>query len=116
MEERVEILARRARRFRARGEFRKAANAYGELTSIDPEAARWWVLLGMMLFAARRTDEAFKALRQAIYRFHQAHEPGKERSVRTLLNHLSDACAGDSHALSPGDRRHHGARRSAHAA
>lgn len=112
MEERVEILARRARRFRVRGEFRKAANAYGELTSIDPEGARWWVLLGAMLFAARRREESFKALRQAIYLFHRAHEPAKEQSVRTLLKHLSDACAD----LSFQGRQNHRARRCAHAA
>jgi Flp pilus assembly protein TadD len=90
MEERIDILARRARRLRARGEFRKAANAYGELTSLEPEAGRWWVLLGVMLHAAHRLEPAHKALRQAVYYFHQRGEPGREQTVRLLLDRLAD--------------------------
>jgi hypothetical protein len=90
MEERIEILARRARRLRAQGEFRKAANAYGELTSIEPESGRWWVLLGMMLGAAHRPEPASKALRQAAYLFHHCGELGREQVVRQLIARFDD--------------------------
>ena len=69
MDERIERLSRRGRKLRAHGEFRKAANAYGELTSVSPEDPRWWVLLAVMLHEARKLDESTKALRQALYLF-----------------------------------------------
>lgn len=84
MEERIEILARRARRARGRGEFRKAANTYGELTSVEPETARWWVLLGVSLRALTREDAAGKAFRQAIFLLHRRGETARERAVRDL--------------------------------
>lgn len=85
MDERIEILARRARRLRADGEFRKAANAYGELTSIEPRAGRWWVLLGAMLRESNRVEPAIKALRQAAFVFHRAGEGTREVTTRKLL-------------------------------
>jgi Flp pilus assembly protein TadD len=86
MDERIELLARRARRLRARGEYRKAANAFGELTSIDPEHAPWWVLMGAMLRVCHRDDAASKALRQAAYLFRRGGQPGRERAVRQLAD------------------------------
>lgn len=93
MEERVELLARRARRLRARGEFRKAANTFGELTSVDPDYAPWWVLLGTTLHAAHRDDAATKALRQAMYLFRRAGHPGRERAVARVLAGLTSLAA-----------------------
>jgi hypothetical protein len=93
MEDRSEILARRARKLRAHGEFRKAANAYGELTSIEPGCARWWVLLGVMLHAARRDEASTKALRQAEYLLRRAGEIGRARTVRMLLERAGQPLA-----------------------
>jgi hypothetical protein len=90
MEDRIDVLARRARRFRAKGEFRKAANAYGELTSIEPHVARWWVLLATMLHEAHRVDESVKAFRQANFLFRHAGQHARMRSVRRLMATYTD--------------------------
>jgi Flp pilus assembly protein TadD len=81
MDERIERLARRARRLRADGEYRKAANAYGELTSVEPEHARWWVLLAVALHHARKDGESAKALRQALWLFHRSGEKHRYASL-----------------------------------
>src|SRR5262249_19107241 len=93
MDEQIAILERRGRRLRSRGEFRKAANAYGELTGLEPGVARWWVLLGVMLFRANRAEEAAKALRQAAYLFRRAGRPGCVGSVRRLEKNLTNESA-----------------------
>ena len=100
--ERTEILARRARRLRSQSEFRKMANTYGELTSVEPEASRWWVLLAMALHAIHRDDAAAKALRQAAYLLRHAGETARERSVRALASRMA---TGEFRGLA--DRRSH---------
>jgi Flp pilus assembly protein TadD len=85
MSERIEKLSRRARRLRKKGDFRKAANAFGELTSVEPNVARWWVLLGVVLRDSRRHEESRKALRQAQYLFRRAGELRRFETVRSLL-------------------------------
>ena len=93
MEERIDLLARRARRLRAHGEYRKAANTFGELTSVDPDHAPWWVLLGATLTAAHRSDEAVKAFRQAMYLLRRAGESGRANAVRGLVARTSGLTA-----------------------
>jgi Flp pilus assembly protein TadD len=90
MDERIAILERRGRRLRTACEYRKAANAYGELTAIQPGAARWWVMLGVMLYRANRAEEATKALRQATYLFRREGRTGCVDSVRRLEKSLVD--------------------------
>ena len=92
MNHRIDILAQRGRRLRARHEYRKAANTYGELTSIEPHQARWWVLLGVSLLATRRIDDCVKALRQAMYLFRRAGQTARATSARAWLDaHVAGA-------------------------
>ena len=93
MDDRISVLERRGRRLRYNGEFRKAANAYGELTAIDPLATRYWVLLGVMLQRANRTDQAMKALRQAIYLLRREDRLDCARSVQRVLSGYAEASA-----------------------
>jgi Flp pilus assembly protein TadD len=98
MDERIDRLARRGRKLRSQGEFRKAANAYGELTSVSPEDPRWWVLLAVMLHDARREAESAKALRQALWLFRRAGEMTRYASLtRWIRTHL-DLAAAAAHA------------------
>lgn len=96
MDERIDRLSRRGQKLRALGEFRKAANAYGELTSVSPDDPRWWVLLAVALHGARRGDECAKALRQAMYLFRRAGEMSRYASltrwIRSNLD-LADVAA-----------------------
>lgn len=84
--QRIAILARRAQRLRRDGQHRKAANAYGELTSADEFSGRWWVLLARALWDCRKEDEAIKALRQAIYLFRQENALGRAKTVQDLIS------------------------------
>lgn len=86
---RVGQLARRALRLRRQGEFRKAANAYGELTSVEPHASRWWVLLATTLATSGRADDARKALRQATYLLRQRGASARARSVQALEDRIT---------------------------
>jgi len=79
--DRVDILSRRAQRLRAKGEHRKAANTYGELTSVEPTNARWWVLLAITAYSAHRVEVCVKACRQAAYLFRQRGERARDRSL-----------------------------------
>ena len=85
MEERIDVLSRRARRLRLRGEYRKASNVYGELTSIEPQRGAWWVLLGVMLQRANRAEQSVKALRQAMFLFRRTNEQRRCESVRAII-------------------------------
>ena len=88
MDERIERLSRRGRKLRAHGESRKAANAYGELTSVSPEDPRWWVLLAITLHEARRGEESAKALRQALYLFRHTGDTARYASLtRWIRSH-----------------------------
>lgn len=95
MNTRIESLARRGRKFRREGLFRKAANAYGELTSIEPDYSPWWVLLGVCQRDLGHDDEARRALRQALFLLRQQDDDAREVSVRALLADL-DGHAGYS--------------------
>jgi tetratricopeptide (TPR) repeat protein len=61
-----ECLGRRARRLARKGELRKAAVALRERANLRNDAASW-AALGDMLRRARRTGEALRALRQALW-------------------------------------------------
>ncbi|MEI8254436.1 MAG: tetratricopeptide repeat protein [Deltaproteobacteria bacterium] len=81
MDERIEPLSRRGRKLRTRGEYRKAANTYAELTSVSPEDPRWWVLLAVTLHEIHRVDDTSKALRQALYLFRHGHDSARYASL-----------------------------------
>lgn len=90
MDSHLETLARRGHRMRARGEFRKAALAYGELTGIEPENPRWWVLLGVASREITRATEARRAFRQAQYLFRQAGDTLRAGTMAMLVAALDD--------------------------
>lgn len=98
---RVGQLARRALRLRRQGDFRKAANAYGELTSVEPHASRWWVLLATTLATSGRGDEACKALRQATYLLRQRGASARVSSVQALETRIA---AGEFSLAAPRSR------------
>jgi Flp pilus assembly protein TadD len=81
----IDQLAHRARKLRANGEHRKAAQAFGKLTQAMPEEPRWWVLFAVCLHAAHHTDESTRALRQALYLFRCRRDHARAASLRLWL-------------------------------
>lgn len=94
MDTRTESLARRGRKLRREGSTRKAVNAYGELTSIEPEHAPWWVLLGVCQRDLGRHEEARKCFRQALYLLRQQDDDGRAAPVLRLLEELEESASG----------------------
>ncbi len=94
MDERIEPLSRRGRKARSRGEFRKAANTYAELTSVSPEDPRWWVLLAVCLHKIRRVEDTSKALRQALYLFRHDHDSARYASLTRWIRSHCDLTSG----------------------
>lgn len=81
---RDDILKRRARRFAAKGDFRKAALALRERAALRGDAASW-VALGDMLRRARREREALEALKQGLFLHRRAGAVGRVRTVARMI-------------------------------
>ena len=87
----VEELEHKARRLWRREGPRKAVLAYQELCQRLPESARHFALLGAVLLAARRTDDAVRALRTSIWLRMKDGELGRAAAVaRFLLRHVAE--------------------------
>lgn len=87
------MLARRARRLRQKGEFRRAAVALREACALaDGDAARWMLLADLHARLGKRR-EAERAMKQALYLREQGGEGRKAQVIRRLLSELNDVGA-----------------------
>ncbi len=109
MDDRTDVLARKARRLRRDGAYRKAAVAYSELTAIEPWIPRWWVLLAVSQSMQGHDDDARRSLRQALYLLRHREDAPRAATLRRLLARLD---AGDSLDPRPRHGRHGDSRRS----
>ena len=91
----VSILARRARRYARRGQFRKAAIAQRQHAALTDTPASW-VRLGDMLRRAGRRNEALRAFHQGMYRHRIAGAYARMSSVAKLILKIdpNDSTAG----------------------
>lgn len=87
----IEELEQKARRVWRKDGPRKAVLVYEELTRELPESARHWALLGNVLLAVRRTDDAVRALRTSIWLRMKAGDHGRAAALaRLLLRHVAE--------------------------
>ena len=85
----VEELEHKARRVWRRQGARKATLVYEELCQKLPESARHWALLGSVLLAVRRTDEAVCAMRTSIWLRMRAGDLRRAAALaRVVLRHV----------------------------
>lgn len=80
----------RARRQAERGDHRRAMLILREACFGAEADARLWVLYGMQCLRARRKDEAFRALGQALWLRERARDHARARVMRDLIAHLAD--------------------------
>lgn len=93
-QQRADMLARRARRLRQKGELRRAAAALREACALaEGDAARWMMLGDLHVRLGKRRD-AEQAMKQALYLREQGGERRKAQVIRRLLAQLNDAGAG----------------------
>lgn len=87
----TEELEHKGRRLWRREGARKAVHVYEELTRELPESARHWALLGAVLLAARRTEDAVRAMRTSIWlRTRSGDLPRAAALARVLLRHVAE--------------------------
>jgi cytochrome c-type biogenesis protein CcmH/NrfG len=86
----IEELEQKGRRLWRREGPRKAVLAYEELCQRLPESARHFALLGAVLLAARRTEDAVRALRTSIWlRMREGDLRRAAALARLLLRHVA---------------------------
>ena len=84
----IEELEHKAHRVLRREGARKAALVYEQMCRDLPDSARHWALLGSVLLAAHRTDEAVLALRTAVWlRMREGDLRRAAALARVLLRH-----------------------------
>ena len=81
-------LLAKARRFRDRGELRKALVALREACLRDEEAAALWTLYGALSARHGRDDDARRALRHALWLRKSAGDDARVSSTQALLDRL----------------------------
>jgi hypothetical protein len=86
-------LVSRALRCRRRGETRKMLIALREACMRDEGAAWLWTLYGGMLADARRTEEALRALKHALWLRHAAKDLPRERATKILVDRITEQAA-----------------------
>ena len=85
---RTDLLLARARRALQRGERRQALVALREATLLEESNPKLWALYGSACIKANRTNEAERAFGQALYFRQRAHEVGRARALRSLIDRL----------------------------
>lgn len=86
----IDELEHKARRLWRREGPRKAVLAYEELCQRLPESPRHFALLGAVLLAARRTEDAVRALRTSIWLRMREGDWGRAAALaRLLLRHVA---------------------------
>ncbi len=88
-----ELMRRRARRQRRKGEWRKAAVTLRRLAGESGEA-RHWVQLGAALRRARREGPALDALKQGMYLHKRSGALQRARVVAQMILELDPADSG----------------------
>ena len=86
-----QALRRRVRRFRRRGENRRAMLALREAALKNDRDAKVWTLYGAECMRMGRRDAARDALRHAAWLREREREYGKARTTRRLLELLEAA-------------------------
>jgi cytochrome c-type biogenesis protein CcmH/NrfG len=92
-QQRADILARRARRLRQKGELRRAAIALREACALFEGNAARWMMLGHLHVRLGNQRDAERAMKQALYLREQGGERRKAQVIRRLLSRLNDAAA-----------------------
>jgi Flp pilus assembly protein TadD len=80
----------RARRQAERGDHRRAMLILREECFAVKSSAPLWVLYAMQCLRARRRDDAFHALGQALWLRERARDHKRVRVMRELIAHLSE--------------------------
>jgi hypothetical protein len=80
----IRVLHRRARRWAAKGNTRKAALVLREVVRATGEPAAW-VAFGSMLIQAQRREQALDALRQGLWLHRQRGAIGRARTVAKMI-------------------------------
>jgi Flp pilus assembly protein TadD len=93
IEARSVALLTRARRFRLKGEVRKAIVALREACLVEEENAVVWTIYGHMLAESGRVDEARKVLSQAVWLRRAAGDEPRRRSTQRIIDRLTAAAA-----------------------
>jgi len=83
-------LARRARKHGLRGEGRQAMLALKEACFVADRDARLWALYAVSCWRLRRTEDAARAFRQAIYLRGRAGDDRRVPVLKSLLAALED--------------------------
>jgi Flp pilus assembly protein TadD len=84
-----QVLIVRARRFRAKGETRKALVAIREACLRDDTNAAIWTSYGALLARAARRDDAVVAFSHALWLRRRSHDEARARSTQLLIDRLS---------------------------
>lgn len=88
-ESREQALLRRARRFRRRGEHRRALLALRTACFENRGDPRLWTLYAAGCARLRRRDEAALALRQALWLRKRLHDTARARVTLALIERLA---------------------------
>jgi Flp pilus assembly protein TadD len=87
-ESREQALLRRARRFRRRGEHRRALLALRTACLENQGDPRLWTLYAAECARQHRRDDAAHALRQALWLRKRSRDAARARVTRTLIERL----------------------------
>jgi Flp pilus assembly protein TadD len=85
---RVDQLLARARRAQQRGERRQALVALREATLLEESNPKLWALYGSACAKANRLEEAERAFGQALFFRQRAHDTGRARALRGMIERL----------------------------
>ena len=85
---RTQVLLRRARRARQRGERRQALVALREATLLAETDATLWALYGSACARANRLEEAQRAFGQALYLRQRARDTARANTLRAIIERL----------------------------
>lgn len=92
--DRLEQLVRKARKFRQKGEPRKALQTLREACLLDDQCAWVWTLYGSYLTHFHHPTEAQKAYRHALWLRRMGGDELRQRSTQALLDRLTaTSCA-----------------------
>jgi tetratricopeptide (TPR) repeat protein len=92
--DRLSTMELRVRKLRGKGERRKAIVLLREVCLSDEQSARRWSLYGALLASEGRNDEAYKALKHALWLRRSAGDQARVRSTQRLIEQL-----GPTHAV-----------------
>jgi Flp pilus assembly protein TadD len=83
----------RARKFRQKGELKKALGVLREACVLDEDCAWLWSLYGALLVKHGRADEGRAALRHAIWLRRSAGDAARVRSTQRIVDRIGHPSA-----------------------